>query len=188
MIINITNNAKTFLKSYIKSEEKNLIMYISVTYPYTQYAYVNITFCKKEDLNKNDINISEKDIEIYIDDKSKDLLENSIIDIKEESLQINAPNLSKYKKKANLTIKDEIKVLFENEINTVLSQHGGFIELVDIEDQENLIIKFHGGCQGCGMVNYTMNNYIERIIKKNFPQIKNIKDITAHEIRKNSYY
>lgn len=187
--INLTNEAIHYLTSNLDLEkDKNLIIYISVAYPYTEYAYVNITYCKKEDLNKNDINIKVNFLDIFLDEKSKDLLQNALIDFKNQSLQINAPNLFKSKKEHNKNIKDDIKYLFENEINTILSQHGGFIELVDIENNDTLIIKFHGGCQGCGMVSYTMNNYIEKIIKKNFPQINNITDTTSHEIKKNSYY
>jgi len=188
-LINITNNALNYLTSNIKLEkEKNLIIYISVTYPYTQYAYVNITYCKKEDLNKNDIKLDLENVDVYLDQKIEKLLENAIIDLKENILQIKAPNLIMNKKNEKHNIKDQIKILFETEINTILSQHGGFIELIDIENNEVLIIKFHGGCQGCGMVNFTMTNYIEKIIKKNFPQITQIKDITSHEIRKSSYY
>lgn len=188
-IIKITDQALNYLISNINSEkEKNLIIYMSVTYPYTKYAYVNITYCKREDLNKNDIKISFKEIEIYLDEKTEKLLKDAIIDIKEDILQINAPNLFNNSFSLKNNIKDQINVLFETEINTILSQHGGFIELVDIENNDTLVIKFHGGCQGCGMVSFTMNNYIEKIIKKNFPQIIEIKDITSHEIRKNSYY
>lgn len=188
-LINITNSALDYLTSNIKLEkEKNLIIYISVTYPYTQYAYVNITYCKKEDLNKSDIKLDLENIDVYLDQKIEKLLENATIDLKENILQIKAPNLIMNKKNEKHNIKEQIKILFETEINTILSQHGGFIELIDIENNEVLVIKFHGGCQGCGMVNFTMTNYIEKIIKKNFPQIIQIKDITSHEIRKSSYY
>ncbi|HIH2762871.1 MAG TPA: NifU family protein [Candidatus Azoamicus sp.] len=188
-LITITHNALTYLTSNITLEkEKNLIIYVSVTYPYTQYAYVNITYCKKEDLNKNDIKLNFKNIDIYLDEKTEKLLEDAIIDLKENILQIKAPNLINNKKNEKHDIKDQIKILFETEINTILSQHGGFIELIDIENNDTLMIKFHGGCQGCGMVNFTMTNYIEKIIKKNFPQIMQIQDVTSHEIRKNSYY
>lgn len=188
-LIKITNEALKYLSyNLILEKEKNLIIYISVTYPYTQYAYVNITYCKKEDLSKNDVKLNLENIDIYLDEKIEKLIKDAVIDIKENTLKINAPNLFNNKKNEKYDIKDQIKILFETEINTILSQHGGFIELIDIENDETLIIKFHGGCQGCGMVNFTMTNYIEKIIKKNFPQINEIKDTTSHEIRKNSYY
>lgn len=187
-MIKITNNAIDFLKKNMLLEtEAPLVVYVSISYPYTQYAYVNITYCKEYDLNKNDILIDNYDVKIYINEKTKNLLDQSIIDVKNTILQINAPNLLKSKIHNENNIKEKLTLLLETEINTILSQHGGFIELIDICN-DTITIKFHGGCQGCGMVNFTMNNYIEKVIKKNFPEIKNIKDATAHEIRKNSYY
>lgn len=186
--IEITNNAINYLlNAMLKENEANLIVYISVNYPYTQYSYVNITYCKKEDLNKNDIKLNIDNLNVFIEEKNHTLLKDAIIDIKNSILKINAPNLFKSKITTH-DIKEQVINLFETEINTILSQHGGFIELVSIENNDTLLIKFHGGCQGCGMVSFTMNNYIEKIIKKNFPNILNIKDVTSHDIRKNSYY
>ena len=170
----------------MEGTEKDCCIYISVIYPYTKYAHVNITFCNKFDLDKDDIKLNELDY-IYIEKKSVDLLNNSVIDYKNDSLLINAPFIFNESNLASSDLKTSIKNLFENEINVILSQHSGFIELVDVYD-DTLIIKFHGGCQGCGMVGYTLNNYIEKMIKKNFPQIKFIKDTTSHEIKKNAYY
>jgi len=182
--LKITDNAKKYLENIITKEKNdNLIIYLSVIYPFTQHAHVNITYCKKNDLNSDDIKI--EDINIYIENKSINALKNAIIDFKKEQLLINAPNIYK---KDDKNIKEKIKHLFENEINVMLSQHGGFIQLVDLINNDTLVIKFHGGCQGCGMVGYTLNNYIEKIIKKNFPQIIKINDITPHDIKDHSYY
>ncbi len=185
--IEITETAVSFLNESIKKENNNkLNLYISVVYPQTQYAHVNIFFCKEEDINQKDIKIIIEDIILFIDHKSYKYLNESKIDIKNNKLSINAPNMSI--KNDIKTIEEKIKSLFENEINTILSQHGGYIELVNIENNDTIIIKFHGGCQGCGMVNYTLKNYIDKTIKKKFPQIKDIKDVTMHDIKYNPYF
>ena len=183
--INITNDALNYLNNIINLEnDKNIIIYLSVIYPFTQYAHVNISYCKKNNLNFNDIKLNIKNLNIYIAHKSINALKDAIIDFKKKQLIINAPNIYI---KDNKNLKKQLKHLFENEINVILSQHGGSIELVNINN-DTITIKFHGGCQGCGMVGYTLNNYIEKIIKKHFPTIKKINDITSHEIKNNSYY
>lgn len=185
----ITDKAVSYLKSSLESENNvNIIIYVSVAYPLTKDAYVNITYCKKTDLNIEDTEITFNNLAIYIEKKSVSLLNQSIIDFKNEHLSINAPHIYTATSNGTKDTKEKIKQLFENEINVILSQHGGFIELVDIINDETLTVKFHGGCQGCGMISYTLNNYIEKIIKNNFPKIKNIDDITQHEIKNNSYY
>lgn len=184
----LTNDALIYLFDKLNTESNDVdyCVYISVIYPYTRYAHVNITFCNKNDINKDDVKLDSSDF-IYIENKSVELLHNSVIDFKNNSLLINAPCIFNTQNSNSCEFKTSIKNLFENEINVILSQHGGFIELVDVCD-DTLVIRFHGGCQGCGMVGYTLNNYIEKMIKKNFPTIKFIKDITSHEINKNAYY
>lgn len=184
----ITHNALNYLYDNLnKEEEKSLIIYISVIYPLTKYSHVNITFCKENDIDKLDVQL-EYTTSVYIDHNSIVFLKDSIIDFKDNKLVINAPNIYVKDDVKNSNIKESIKQLFENEINVILSQHGGFIELVDILDEKTIVIKFHGGCQGCGMVGYTLNTYIEKMIKKHFPQIENITDVTSHEIKDQAYY
>lgn len=185
----ITDQALYYLKSSIESEnDTNIIIYVSVAYPLTKDAYVNITYCKKTDLNIEDTELQFNNLTIYIEKKSVFLLNQSIIDFKNKQLSINAPNIYTSTSNDVKNTKEKIKQLFENEINVILSQHGGFIELIDIINDEKLIVKFHGGCQGCGMISYTLNNYIEKLIKTHFPKIKDIDDITQHDIKNNSYY
>jgi len=184
--ITITQKALDFLLKSINAENnKDLMIYLSVLYPFTKYAQVNIIYCVKNDLNKDDVKLDISELNIYVDNKSYNLLRDAIIDMKKGKLLINAPNIFS---KNDKNIKEEIKYLFENEINTILSQHGGFVELVDISNNDTLVIRFHGGCQGCGLAGYTLNSYIEKTVKNHFPQIKKINDVTAHEIRDNAYY
>ncbi|HFL8824234.1 MAG TPA: NifU family protein [Candidatus Azoamicus sp. OHIO1] len=186
--IKITTAAIEYLKnSLIKENNNNINLYLSVIYQSTQHAHVNMIYCTIDDINEKDIKLPIENINIYIDYKSIKFLEDSLIDINNENLSINAPNII-HNENIKLSIEEKIRYLFENEVNTVLSQHSGFIELVNVENNEIINIKFHGGCQGCGMANYTLNNYIEKIIKKKFPQIKKINDISSHDIKSNSYY
>lgn len=185
-MIKITDQASLFLqKEKINLNNDELVIYISLINQNKTHVDVSINFCKKTDLNTDDIKIITKYTDIYIEYTSIHSLKDSTIDIKNKQLLIKAPNL--FNKKID-NLKEKIKILFENEINILLAQHGGFIQLLDILNDDTIIIKFHGGCQGCGMVGVTLNNFIEKTIKKNFPQIKNIIDNTEHEIRDNSYY
>jgi len=186
--IKISIDAINYLYTSLKKEKNiDLNLYLSVIYQSTKYTRVNIIYCKKEDINIEDIKLSFNHLYIYIDYKSINLLKNSVIEIKENQLCINAPNISNINKK-KLTLEKEIKKLFEDEVNVILSQHGGYIELINIINNNTILVKFHGGCQGCGMVGTTLNTYIEKIIIKKFPQIIKITDITHHDVKTNSYY
>ena len=68
-----------------------------------------------------------------------------------------------------------------------LAAHGGHVSLVAIED-ETAYLKFGGGCQGCGMVNVTLKQGVEKIVFEEVPLIKKIMDVTDHAAGTNPYY
>ena len=65
--------------------------------------------------------------------------------------------------------------------------HGGHISLIDVKD-DKAYIQFGGGCQGCGMVDVTLKQGVEVLIKEAVPEIKEILDITEHADGTNPYY
>lgn len=75
----------------------------------------------------------------------------------------------------------------ENNINPQLAEHGGRIALVDYQNG-NVYLEMQGGCQGCGMAAKTMKEGIEVALKNEFPEIKNINDVTLHSEGVNPYY
>lgn len=79
-----------------------------------------------------------------------------------------------------------VEKILDKHIRPSLAQHGGNIEVVDI-DNETLFIRFFGGCQGCSSSKITLKNSVERIIKEIFSEIKDVVDITDHAQGKNPY-
>ena len=75
----------------------------------------------------------------------------------------------------------------ESQINPQLSEHGGHIQMVDYQDGK-LFLKMQGGCQGCSMAAQTMKEGIEVALKKEFPYITQIQDVTSHSEGSNPYY
>ena len=63
------------------------------------------------------------------------------------------------------------------QINPAVAQHGGRIDLLDVEDGI-VVIRMMGGCQGCGMANVTLKQGVEVEIKKVVPTIREVLDIT----------
>ncbi len=58
-----------------------------------------------------------------------------------------------------------------NEIRPHLAVDGGNIEVVDITDENKVLVKWLGNCQGCSMSAMTMKAGIEHTIKQKFPEI-----------------
>jgi len=50
------------------------------------------------------------------------------------------------------------------------------------------VLKFGGGCQGCGMVDLTLKEGVEKTLLEQVPQLTEVRDITDHSQRENAYF
>jgi Fe-S cluster biogenesis protein NfuA len=82
---------------------------------------------------------------------------------------------------------EKIQYLLAHKINPGVAEHAGFVELIDVKDN-NVYIRLSGGCQGCGAADFTLRQGIEAIIKKEVPEILQVLDVTDHAAGTNPYY
>ena len=73
-----------------------------------------------------------------------------------------------------------------NDVNPGLASHGGIISLEEIVDGI-AILRFGGGCQGCGMVDVTLKEGVEKTMMEKIPELKGIRDVTDHTDRSQAY-
>ena len=82
---------------------------------------------------------------------------------------------------------DLVHEIFETRINPGVAQHGGKVELIDVQDA-TVVLRMMGGCQGCGMANVTLRQGIEESLRGAIPSLKGIEDITDHASGTNPYF
>lgn len=190
--VTITKSAINYFNKLVEQENNKINLRLFVINPHTKKAEVNLTYCYFGEENKSDIIFKYKNFSLFVQKNSISALKNSVIDYKIcnniKKLSIKAPDIKKSISRNKDSLFKKLKKLFEYEINPNLETHGGNVELVDIMNENTILIKFNGGCQGCGMANVTLTQNIEVLIKNNFPEIKEIKDITNHELGINPYY
>lgn len=80
----------------------------------------------------------------------------------------------------------KIEALFDEQVRPSLAAHGGNVEIIDL-DNDKLFVRLHGGCQGCSSSKLTLKDGIEQLVKKNFPLINEVVDLTDHESGDNPY-
>src|SRR5881628_1329296 len=61
-------------------------------------------------------------------------------------------------------LKTRVQELIDSMINPAVAGHGGFVELIDVQDNR-VYLQMGGGCQGCGAADVTLKSGIERLIK-----------------------
>jgi Fe-S cluster biogenesis protein NfuA len=69
-------------------------------------------------------------------------------------------------------LKEQVEKILDK-IRPSLRADGGDVELVDIED--NVVkVRLTGACGGCPMSQMTLKMGIERVLKKDLPEIKEV--------------
>ena len=76
----------------------------------------------------------------------------------------------------------DIQNFLDDYINPALKGHGGFLT------SQNLYVELGGGCQGCTSSRDTLQVQIKTFLGEEFPELKEIIDITDHAAGKNPYY
>ena len=84
-------------------------------------------------------------------------------------------------------IPEQVQQLLDARINPAIAAHGGWAELVAIED-DTVIVRLGGGCQGCGMAKATVTAGIEQTITEHIPSITKVVDVTDNQSGESPYY
>lgn len=61
-----------------------------------------------------------------------------------------------------------------NKIRPSLHSDGGDVELVDVTTDGTVKVRLTGACGGCPMSQMTLKQGIERILKEDVPQVKEV--------------
>jgi len=60
------------------------------------------------------------------------------------------------------------------QIRTALQEDGGDVELVDVNSEGVVTVRLKGACAGCPMSTMTLKNGIERVLKEQIPEVKEV--------------
>jgi Fe/S biogenesis protein NfuA len=84
-------------------------------------------------------------------------------------------------------IADKVRQLLMEAINPSLASHGGYADLVGVEDT-TVFLSMGGGCQGCAMSAATLREGIQVAIKEAIPEVTDIVDVTDHDAGASPFY
>ena len=119
-------------------------------------------------------------------------LEDAVVDFSEDrmggQLTIKAPNAKVPSVTEDSPIEERINYVLHTEVNPSLASHGGMVSLVEVVDESVAVLQFGGGCQGCGMVDLTLKEGVEKTLLDQLPQLTAVKDVTDHSVKENAYY
>jgi len=192
-IIEITKSAEKYLEELLQKQDSDTVgIKVFVSEPGSPRAETCIAYCKEDD------DISEYEISkdycflLYLEKKSLTFLEDAIVNYSADkfggTLTIKAPNAKVPNIEEDASLEEKVNYLLYTEINPSLAAHGGEVSLVEIMNKDIAVLQFGGGCQGCGMVDVTLKDGVEKTLIAEIPELKGITDVTDHSYRENAYY
>jgi Fe/S biogenesis protein NfuA len=192
-IINITKSAEEYLAKLIQDKnETDLSIRIFISDPGTPKAETCLAYCKPDEAMPDDMILNLDLISVNIEKRSIPFLKDCQVNFDNDTfggqLTIKAPNARLPNISPDSPVEDRINYVIYNEINPMLESHGGEVSLVEFNDENIAVLQFGGGCQGCGMVDVTLKDGIEKTLIDQIPEVKAVKDLTDHSINDNAYY
>ena len=187
-MLNITEKAQEMLGQFAESADEGveLILRVEIVGRGPKGFQYDLQFVSREDGKEEDLELDVDGMPVLVAARSVQYLEGPTLAYKETLMgggfSFENPN--------PLWVDELSKAVAEiiaSEVNPVVASHGGHVDLIGVDDGK-AIIAFGGGCQGCGMVDVTLKQGVEVMIKDNVPGISEVIDATDHAAGTNPFY
>lgn len=192
-MITITESGQEYLAELLSKQDcEGIAVRIFILDAGTPKAETCISFCRPGESQESDELRPYPAFNAYLEASSIPYLKDATVDYSKDSmggqLTIKAPNSRLPQVSEDSPIEDRVNYVLYNEINPGLASHGGVVTLEEIFEDSVAILKFGGGCQGCGMVDLTLKEGVEKTLLEQIPQLTAVRDITDHSQTENAYF
>jgi Fe-S cluster biogenesis protein NfuA len=80
------------------------------------------------------------------------------------------------KKMSEMNWKEKVKEVLD-QVRPALQRDGGDVELIDVADDGIVTVRLQGACAGCPMSQMTLKMGIEQHIKRQIPEVKEVRNL-----------
>ena len=185
-MIQISEAAQTHFRKLIERESApGLGVRLSARDPGTARADVRLEFAGSEDLTGDEWAIDCDGFTLWLDAPSVPFLDGAEIDYTALAtggqLQIRAPKIKGVAPGDAASLVERVRWTIEQEINPQLAQHKGHVSLQEVTADGVVLLRFGGGCHGCGMADVTLKQGIEKTLMEKVPGVTAVRDATDHD-------
>ncbi len=154
----------------------------------------DISLVEREDKQKTEIAINLEGIRVFLNLDTSNLLSGATVDWRGEGFSVETPA----PRRAPVTtgggtpgvtgpLAERVQAVLDEMVNPRIAAHGGAVELVDVTD-DTIYVRMSGGCQGCSASAATLRQGVERMVKDEVPEVREVVDLTDHDAGANPYY
>ncbi len=191
-MIDISEAAQKYFRHLLQSQGDDAVgIRLAAVAPGTPKADVKLSFADDNDLDGNEWAIDCDGFTLYVDGPSASFLESAQIDYQTSAtggqLNIRAPKIKGQAPAEDASLIEQVRWLLTSEINPQLASHKGHVSLIEVTADNAVVLQFGGGCHGCGMVDITLKQGIEKTLMAKLPQITAVRDVTDHAKGENPY-
>ena len=186
-MIQISDTAQTHFRKLIEREAvPGMGVRLSAMDPGTPSADARLEFAEPADLLGDEWAVDCDGFTLYIAATSVAWLDGAEIDYVTQAagtqqLTIKAPKIKGEAPGDAASIVERVRWVIENEINPQLASHGGRVAVQEVSADGVVLLRFGGGCHGCGMADVTLKQGIEKTLMGRVPGITAVRDATDHE-------
>lgn len=185
-MINISESAQAHFRKLIEREAlPGLGVRLAAMNPGTAKADVRLEFAEPGDLTGDEWAIDCEGFTVWLDSASVSYLDGAEIDYETKGtggqLQIRAPKIKGQAPAESASLVERVRYIVEHEINPQLAQHRGHVEVQEVTAAGVVLLRFGGGCHGCGMADVTLKQGIEKTLLEKVPGVTAVRDATDHD-------
>lgn len=184
-MIQISETAQNHFRKLIEREAlPGLGVRLAAVHPGTARADVRLEFAEPGDLKGDEWAIDCEGFTLWLDADSVKFLDGADIDFTTQAtggqLQIRAPKIKGEAPGAAASLVERVRWLVDHEINPQLASHGGNVAVQEVTAEGVVVLRFGGGCHGCGMADVTLKQGIEKALLEKVPGVTAVRDATDH--------
>ena len=185
-MIQISDSAQShFLKLIEREALPGLGVRLTAVNPGTAKADVRLEFAEPADLHGDEWAVDCDGFTVWLDAASVSYLDGAEIDYETKGtggqLQIRAPKIKGQAPPESASLVERVHYIVEHEINPQLAQHRGHVDVQEVTADGVVLLRFGGGCHGCGMADVTLKQGIEKTLLEKVPGLTAVRDATDHD-------
>ncbi|MGE8280970.1 MAG: NfuA family Fe-S biogenesis protein [Stenotrophomonas sp.] len=186
-MIQISDTAQNYFRKLIEREAvPGMGVRLTAVEPGTPRADARLEFAEPTDLLGDEWAVDCDGFTLYVAATSVAWLDGAEIDFVTQTagaqqLTIKAPKIKGEAPGEAASIVERVHWVIENEINPQLASHGGRVAVQEVSADGVVLLRFGGGCHGCGMADVTLKQGIEKTLMGRVPGITAVRDATDHE-------
>ena len=185
-MIQISDTAQSHFRKLIEREAvPGMGVRLSAVDPGTPRADARLEFAEPADLQGDEWAVDCDGFTLYVASASVAWLDGAEIDYVTQSagtqqLTIKAPKIKGEAPGEAASLVERVHWVVQNEVNPQLASHGGHVSVQEVSAEGLVLLRFGGGCHGCGMADVTLKQGIEKTLMARVPGVTAVRDVTDH--------